>query len=206
LDDLVLSAAVVGGLITLFILMVALFLLRRYLLTRPVGAFDCSLRKDRPVPGGWMLGVARYEPDRLDWFKVFGFSPRPGRTLARARLVVLETRKAKRGEGLRRRRAGVRHERTGLQRLRRVARIGPTSPTAVLPVDHGPRRRSPRLVHTVNSRHRPEAFDKGPGSTEPKPRTSNPGRWASMPAAVLNGPSHRDPPHPSRGWPTRDAH
>lgn len=99
MDDLVLSAAVVGGLIALFVLMVALFLLRRYLLARPAGAFDCSLRKDRPVPGGWMLGVARYEPDRLDWFKVFDFSPRPGRTLARARLVVLETRKAKRGEG-----------------------------------------------------------------------------------------------------------
>ena len=64
MDDLVLSAAVVGGLIVLFILLVALFLLRRYLLTRPVGAFDCSLRKSRTVPGGWMLGVARYEPDR----------------------------------------------------------------------------------------------------------------------------------------------
>ena len=99
MDDLVLSAAVVGGLIALFVLFVALFLLRRYLLTRAAGAFDCSLRKDRRVPGGWMLGVARYEPDRLDWFKVFGFSPRPGRTLARTRLVVLETRKAMRGEG-----------------------------------------------------------------------------------------------------------
>jgi hypothetical protein len=99
LDDLVLSAAVVGGLITLFILFVVLFLLRRYILTRPVGAFDCSLRRDVEAPGGWVMGVARYEPDRLDWFKIFDLSPRPGRSLARARLVVLETRKAKRGEG-----------------------------------------------------------------------------------------------------------
>jgi len=100
LDDLVLSAAVVGGLFALFILLVASFVVRRYLLTRQMGAFDCSLRKDAaPSAGGWMLGVARYEADRLDWFKVFGLSPRPGRTLTRTRLVVLETRKAKRGEG-----------------------------------------------------------------------------------------------------------
>jgi hypothetical protein len=100
LDDLVLSAAVVVGLFALFVLLVGSFFLRRYLLTRQVGAFDCSLRKDpAPPSGGWMLGVARYEADRLDWFKVFGLSPRPGRTLARARLVVLDTRKARRGEG-----------------------------------------------------------------------------------------------------------
>jgi hypothetical protein len=100
LDDLVLSAAVVGGLVALFILFFVLFLVRRWLLARPVGSFDCSLRKDPPPPaGGWMLGVARYEADRLEWYKVFGLSPKPGRTLARTRLVVLETRKAKRGEG-----------------------------------------------------------------------------------------------------------
>ena len=100
MDDLVLPAAVVGGLIALSILFVVLFVVRRWLLARPVGAFDCSLRKDpSPPSGGWMLGVARYEADRLDWFKVFGLSPRPRRTLARARLIVLETRKARRGEG-----------------------------------------------------------------------------------------------------------
>jgi hypothetical protein len=100
LDDLVLSAAVIGGLVALTVTLVALFLVRRWLLARPVGAFDCSLRRGLPEESPtWMLGVARYEADRLDWFKVFGLSPRPGRTLSRTRLVVLETRKAKRGEG-----------------------------------------------------------------------------------------------------------
>ena len=100
MDEVVLSAALFGGLISLTVAFVVLFLLRRWLLARPVGSFDCSMRKEPPTPsGGWMLGVARYEADRLDWFKVFGLSPRPGRTLARTRLVVLETRKAKRGEG-----------------------------------------------------------------------------------------------------------
>lgn len=99
MDDLVLPGALVGGLIALTVTLVALFLVRRWLLARPVGSFDCSLRKDEEEQGDWMLGVARYEADRLDWFKVFGLSPRPGRTLSRTRLVVLETRKAKRGEG-----------------------------------------------------------------------------------------------------------
>jgi hypothetical protein len=100
LDDLVLSAAVIGGLVALFLLFVVLFLVRRWLLARPVGAFDCSLRKEPPQEaGGWMLGVARYEADRLEWFKVFGLSPRPERTLARARLMVLDTRRARKGEG-----------------------------------------------------------------------------------------------------------
>jgi len=101
LDDLVLSAAVIGGLVALTVTLVVLFLVRRWLLARPVGAFDCSLRKEElpEKSAAWMLGVARYEADRLDWFKVFGLSPRPGRTLSRTRLVVLETRKAKRGEG-----------------------------------------------------------------------------------------------------------
>jgi len=100
LDDLVLSAAVLGGLVALAAVLVALFLVRRWVLARKVGSFDCSLRKDpAPDKGGWMLGVARYEADRLDWFKVFGLSPRPLRTLSRTKLEVLETRRARRGEG-----------------------------------------------------------------------------------------------------------
>jgi hypothetical protein len=100
LDDLVLAAAVLGGLVALATVLVGLFLVRRWVLARPVGAFDCSLRKDPPPErGGWMLGVARYEADRLDWFRVFGLSPRPHKALARARLVVLENRRARRGEG-----------------------------------------------------------------------------------------------------------
>lgn len=100
MGDVVVPALVFAGLIALAALVVVLFILRRYLLTRTLGAFDCSLRMDRAhVAGGWMLGVARYETDRLDWFRVFAVSPRPGRTLARSRLVVLDSRKAKRGEG-----------------------------------------------------------------------------------------------------------
>jgi hypothetical protein len=39
--------------------------------------------------GNWALGVARYEQDRLDWFRLFAISLRPSRSLSRTRLVIL---------------------------------------------------------------------------------------------------------------------
>ena len=70
---------------------VCALLLRRLVLSRGVGTFDCSLRGDTSHrAGGWILGVARYEADRLDWFRVFAVSPRPARSLSRSRLVILE--------------------------------------------------------------------------------------------------------------------
>jgi len=57
--------------------------LRRRLLARSGGTFECSVRVDRPAAGsasggrGWMIGLARYGPDRLEWFRVFSLSPRP---------------------------------------------------------------------------------------------------------------------------------
>ena len=70
---------------------ICLFLVRRLVIARGVGTFDCSLRGDTTHrAGGWVLGVARYEADRLDWFRVFTVNPRPDRSLARTRLVILD--------------------------------------------------------------------------------------------------------------------
>lgn len=73
---------------------VGLLILRRYLLTRAIGSFDCSMRHTQAhhQAGGWMPGVARYEQDRLDWFRVFTMSPRPTKSLFRGRLMILERR------------------------------------------------------------------------------------------------------------------
>jgi hypothetical protein len=82
-------------LVTLVIVLVGLWavvLARRLLLARGVGTFDCSLRRGTRRGEGWVLGVARYEADRLDWFQVLTVSPRPTRSLARERLVILERR------------------------------------------------------------------------------------------------------------------
>lgn len=90
LVPLLLFAAVAGVLV----LLVAGLILRRFLLSRELGTFDCSLRSEpsRHSAGRWMVGVARYETDRLDWFRIFAVSPRPRRSFARARLVVLDRR------------------------------------------------------------------------------------------------------------------
>ena len=37
--------------------------------------------------------MARYEPDRIDWYRVFSGSPRPAESLVRAELDVQERRR-----------------------------------------------------------------------------------------------------------------
>jgi len=99
-DDVVILVVVIGGLLVLLLLALVGFVVRRVLLTRPVGTFDCSLRREAGHGNGrWMLGVARYEADRLEWFRVFGLSPRPLRTLSRSRLTIEDRRSPGKGEG-----------------------------------------------------------------------------------------------------------
>ena len=87
--QLVAPLVVLAVLIVLFGLLLGIFVLRHLILGRRPGSFDCSMRKDLSRrPGGWMLGVARYHVDRLEWFRIFSFTPRPGRTLERSLLVV----------------------------------------------------------------------------------------------------------------------
>lgn len=51
---------------------------RRRWLSRAGGVFDCSLRLSTTTPGaGWVMGVARYSGDNLEWFRVFSPSLRP---------------------------------------------------------------------------------------------------------------------------------
>jgi Protein of unknown function (DUF2550) len=90
---------VLGGLLLLFGLVIGGFVARRHLLARGGATFDCSLRRDSTrKPGGWMLGVARYEDDRLEWFRIFTFDPRPWKVLKRARIGLLEWRPPAGGE------------------------------------------------------------------------------------------------------------
>jgi hypothetical protein len=91
--ELIAPLEIVGGLLLLFGLVVGAFVIRRRLLGRNAATFDCSLRRDRSrKSGGWMLGVARYEEDRLEWFRIFTLDPRPGQVLQRARLELIEGR------------------------------------------------------------------------------------------------------------------
>lgn len=65
--------------ITVVLVVPVLFLaVRRRWLSRMGGLFDCSLRLSTRTPGaGWVLGVARYSGDNLEWFRVFSPSLRP---------------------------------------------------------------------------------------------------------------------------------
>ncbi len=69
-----------------------LFLRRKWLGSRS-RVFDCSLRPANATPGsGWMLGVARYGGDELQWFRVFSVSLRPYRVIDRTHSQVDTTR------------------------------------------------------------------------------------------------------------------
>lgn len=90
--------------------LVGLFLLglRRRLIQRPGGTFDCSMRLrpagaaavaegaetvgGEPTGKGWVFGVARYSGDRIEWFRVFSYSPRPRLVLERMDIEVLHRR------------------------------------------------------------------------------------------------------------------
>jgi hypothetical protein len=92
-SGLIAPLEIVGGLLLVCALVIGGFIARRRLLGRNAATFDCSLRKGLPrESGGWMLGVARYEEDRLEWFRIFTLDPRPGKVLQRSRLDLLDGR------------------------------------------------------------------------------------------------------------------
>ncbi|WP_314177521.1 DUF2550 domain-containing protein [Streptomyces winkii] len=92
------------------------FGLRRRLLQRSGGTFDCNLRWNPPAPPaaytdessgddpsavestggvsgkGWAYGIARYNGDQIEWFRVFSYAPRPRRFLERNLIEVLQRR------------------------------------------------------------------------------------------------------------------
>lgn len=86
------ASVVVTVLLGLFV-----FGLRRRLIQRSGGTFDCSLRWDVSEEAdssgkGWVYGVARYSGDRVDWFRVFSYAPRPRRGLERSAIEVIARR------------------------------------------------------------------------------------------------------------------
>jgi hypothetical protein len=77
----------------------ALLFVRRRLLSRGGGTFECSVRfaipaRQSPVTSarGWTLGVGRYVGDSLEWFRVFSFLPRPQHVFGRDVRVVARRR------------------------------------------------------------------------------------------------------------------
>ncbi|WP_043490168.1 MULTISPECIES: DUF2550 domain-containing protein [Streptomyces] len=105
---MVLALLVSGVVVALVVVGLFVFGLRRRLIQRSGGTFDCSLRwnapegemEPEPSGKGWVYGVARYNGDRIEWFRVFSYAPRPRRVLERASIEVLERRTPKGEEEL----------------------------------------------------------------------------------------------------------
>ena len=84
---------VLAALVVVALLGLVLLALRRRLITRRGGTFDCSLRFGEGAHGkGWVLGVGRYAGDALEWYRVFSYSTRPRRVLSRGQLQVVDRR------------------------------------------------------------------------------------------------------------------
>jgi hypothetical protein len=124
--DVILAFEVGGGIVAAALLGLFLVGLRRRLIQRLGGTFDCSLRLTPPedagtsavggggVAGGvtptagavtssgkgWVYGVARYSGDRVEWFRVFSYGFRPRRVLDRPAIEVLGRREPQGSEEL----------------------------------------------------------------------------------------------------------
>lgn len=82
------------GVALLVVLLYGLSLVvRRRLIGRDGGTFELSHRVRSGKTGrGWVLGVGRYSGDLLEFFRVFSVSPRPMRSLDRARIEYVGQR------------------------------------------------------------------------------------------------------------------
>lgn len=94
---MILAFQLFGAVVVLALLGLFVFGLRRRLIQRAGGTFDCSLRRpspdgEHPSGKGWVYGVARYSGDQVEWFRVFSYAPRPRRVLERSAIEVLHRR------------------------------------------------------------------------------------------------------------------
>ncbi|GAB2952531.1 DUF2550 domain-containing protein [Streptomyces pseudoechinosporeus] len=99
---MVLALTVCGLVILLVAAGLFAFGVRRRVIQRSGGTFDCSLRWNTPEKSdtsgkGWGYGIARYSGDRIEWFRVFSYAPRPRRILERSAIEVAG-RRAPEGE------------------------------------------------------------------------------------------------------------
>ena len=90
---MVLALTVCGLVIVLVAAALFVFHLRRRLIQRSGGTFACSLRWGAPEKSdtsgkGWGYGIARYNGDRIEWFRIFSYAHRPRRVLERASIEV----------------------------------------------------------------------------------------------------------------------
>lgn len=73
---------------------------RRELLRRSGATLDLCLRYPGTTATGWALGIAKLGDDRLLWYRVFSYAPRPKVTIARNGFEIRERRRPAHAEAL----------------------------------------------------------------------------------------------------------
>ncbi|GAA4900082.1 DUF2550 domain-containing protein [Tessaracoccus lubricantis] len=89
--EIIIAAVLV---ICLVLLPFALLYLRRRWLTGQGGLFDCAYQVKETTPGsGWVLGMARYRGEHLEWFRSFSLDLRPKRVFPRVGTAYVHQRR-----------------------------------------------------------------------------------------------------------------
>lgn len=92
------SALVAATLVVALIPVLWIIVRRRWLSARG-WVFDCSLAIPSTTPSTrWMLGVARINGDRFEWYRVYSWSLRPRVAFSRSDNQVLTTRQSEEDE------------------------------------------------------------------------------------------------------------
>lgn len=91
---------VLGAIAFVCCLLVVGIVARRSLLRRSGATLDLCLRYPGTTATGWALGVAKLGDDRLLWYRVFSFAPRPKVSMARGGFEIRERRRPAHAEGL----------------------------------------------------------------------------------------------------------
>jgi hypothetical protein len=91
---------ILGAVVFVFALLVVGIVVRRSLLRRSGATLDLCLRYPGTTATGWALGVAKLGDDRLLWYRVFSFAPRPKVSIARGGFEVRERRRPAHAESL----------------------------------------------------------------------------------------------------------
>jgi hypothetical protein len=84
----------VAGVVLVLVLLYGIALIvRRRILARHGGTFELSHRARAAKAGrGWVLGLGRYTPESLEWFRIFSLSPRPKHVWDRVDLAYASQR------------------------------------------------------------------------------------------------------------------
>jgi hypothetical protein len=93
-EALALDAAwLFAAFLILLVLAAAGIAARRFLLERRGATVECALRRREPKIRPWRLGLASYQLDEFRWYRIFGFSMRPGQVFPRRDLAVVARRR-----------------------------------------------------------------------------------------------------------------